>query len=80
MKARERLQTAGSTSGNARNPELLLELARTYDPSYIDRLSKKDAQPNPALARALYEQAAQFGSSAAAFDLLQLRRVAPETR
>jgi hypothetical protein len=74
------LQTAGTSSGNARNPDLLLELARTYDPVYLDRLAKKDATANAALARALYEQAAQFGSSAAAFDLLQLRRTTPEAR
>ena len=80
IKARERLQAAGSGSGNARNPDLLLELARTYDPNYLDRLPKKDAIANPGLARALYEQAASFGSSAAAFDLLQLRRSTPESR
>ena len=80
LKARERLQTAGTSSTNARNPDLLLELARTYDPNYLDRLPKKDATANAALARALYEQAAQFGSSAAAFDLLQLRRTTPEAR
>lgn len=80
LKARERLQAAGTSGGNARNPDLLLELARTYDPVYLDRLAKKDATANAALARALYEQAAQFGSSAAAFDLLQLRRTTPEAR
>ena len=77
-KARERLQAAGS--GNSRNPDLLLELGRTYDPNYLDRLPKKDAAANAGLARALYEQAASFGSSAAAFDLLQLRRSTPEAR
>ena len=80
LKARERLQSAGGSNGNARNPDLLLELARTYDPAYLDRLTKKDGNANAALARALYEQAAQFGSSAAAFDLLQLRRLSPEAR
>lgn len=80
IKARERLQAAGTASGNARNPDILLELARTYDPVYLDRLAKKDATANPGLARALYEQAASFGSSAAAFDLLQLRRALPEAR
>ena len=80
IKARERLQAAGSAGANARNPDLLLELARTYDPVYLDRLAKKDATANPALAKALYEQAAQAGSSAAAFDLLQLRRTTPEAR
>ena len=80
LKARERLQAAGNDSGNARNPDLLLELGRTYDPNYVDRLVKKDATANSGLARALYEQAASFGSSTAAFDLLQLRRTIPEAR
>lgn len=78
LKAREWLQSAGSRNG--RNPDLLLELARTYDPIYLDRLSKKDASANAGIARALYEQAASFGSSAAAFDLLQLRRAIPDAR
>ena len=78
VKAREKLQSAGQ--GNARNPDILVELGRTYDPNHIDRLPKRDAAANPALARALYEQAASFGSSAAAFDLLQLRRSHPDLR
>lgn len=80
MKARTLLQTMTNATGQARNPDLLLELGRTYDPNYLDRLAKKDATPNPSLAKSLYEQAIALGSSQAAFDMLLLRRTVPDAR
>ena len=80
VKARERLRAATNSSGQGRHPDLLLELARTYDPNYLDRLAKKDVTAEPALAKALYEQAVSMGSSAAAFDMLLLRRTVPDAR
>lgn len=52
--------------------ETLLELARTYDPFYLDMVPKPDAAPDPARARTLYEEAAKLGSASAEADLKRL--------
>lgn len=58
---------------NAPLPEVLLELARTYDPNYLDRLPKSDADADLDRARALYEQAVTLGSKPAEADLARLQ-------
>ena len=80
VKARERLRSVANGTGQGRHPDLLLELGRTYDPNYLDRLPKKDVTAEPSLAKALYEQAISLGSSTAAFDMLLLRRTVPDAR
>ncbi len=69
LAARERYVAALS----APLPEVLLELARTYDPNYLDRLPKSDADADIDRARALYEQAVTLGSRAAEADLARLQ-------
>ncbi len=54
-------------------PDVLLELARTYDPNYLDRLPKSDADADVDRARALYEQAAALGAPGAQEDLQRLQ-------
>jgi hypothetical protein len=54
-------------------PDVLLELARTYDPNYLDKLPKTDADADVERARALYEQAVALGSTAAQADLQRLQ-------
>jgi hypothetical protein len=73
LAARERYVAALS----APLPEVLLELARTYDPNYLDRLPKADADADIDRARALYEQAATLGSKAAETDLTRLQGTPP---
>jgi hypothetical protein len=67
---------------NAPLPEVLLELGRTYDPNYLDRLPRSDADADIERARALYEQVSTLGSKAAEVDLARLsgRGPAPATR
>ena len=57
---------------NAPLPEVLLELARTYDPNYLAKLAKADADADVERARALYEQSMTLGSQAAQADLARL--------
>lgn len=73
LAARERYVAALS----APLPEVLLELARTYDPNYLGRLPRTDAEADIERARALYEQAATLGSKAAEADLARLPGSAP---
>ncbi len=74
LAARERYVAALSTP----LPDVLLELARTYDPNYLDRLPKTDADADleRARARALYEQATSLGSKLAEQDLARLQGTA----
>ena len=69
LAARERYVAALS----APLPDVLLELARTYDPNYLDRLPKSDADADLERARALYEQASSLGSKLAEQDLSRLQ-------
>ena len=62
---------------NAPLPDVLLELARTYDSNYLDRLPKTDADADAGRARALYEQASTLGSKAAELDLARLQGGTP---
>ncbi len=69
LAARERFVAALS----APLPDVLHELARTYDPAHLARLPKADAEADVDRARALYEQATALGSKAAEADLMRLR-------
>lgn len=69
LAARERFVAALS----APLPDVLHELARTYDPAYLERLPKADAEADVDRARALYEQATALGSKSAEADLTRLR-------
>ena len=80
LRARGRLQSALGASINQPNPELLYELARTYDPNYVGKLQKADARGNADIALTFYERAATLGSAAAKTDLEQLRKLPPENR
>lgn len=73
LAARERYVAALS----APLPEVLLELGRTYDPNYLDRLPRSDADADLERARALYEQSVALGSKAAEADLARLQGGAP---
>ena len=73
LAARERYVAALS----APLPDVLLELARTYDPNYLDRLPKSDADADLERARALYEQATSLGSKLAEQDLARLQGSGP---
>jgi len=53
-------------------PDVLLALARSYDPNYLDTLPNPDADADVDRARALYEQAVALGSTAAEEDLGRL--------
>lgn len=57
---------------NGARPEVLHELARTFDPNFLNRISQPNAVPEPARARALYEEAVRLGAKGAAEDLTQL--------
>jgi hypothetical protein len=77
LAARERYVAALS----APLPDVLLELARTYDPNYLNRLPKSDADADIERARALYEQAGTLGSRPAEEDLARLQgKPAPAPR
>lgn len=57
---------------NGARPEVLHELGRTFDPNYLNRIAQPNAVPEPARARALYEEAARLGAKGASEDLAQL--------
>ena len=62
-----------SSALTGRLPDVLHELARTYDPHYLQQLPKSDAKPNPSMARAIYQHAVMVGSAEAGADLARLR-------
>jgi hypothetical protein len=68
LRAREWLLSAL----NGARPEALHELARTFDPNFLSRISQANAVADPARARALYEEAIRFGAAGAKDDLNQL--------
>ena len=51
---------------------VLLELGRTFDPNYLSRLPKADAEANIAQARTLYEQASKLGATEAKQEMQRL--------
>jgi hypothetical protein len=53
-------------------PNALVELARTYDPNYLNRLASTNARADVAIARQHYQRAVQLGSSEARSDLQRL--------
>lgn len=55
------------------DPEVTLELARTFDPHYIALLPTADAGFDVRLARALYGKAVSLGSAVAAGNLRRLK-------
>lgn len=65
---------------NAPLPEVLLELARTYDPNYLDKLPKSDADADVERARALYEQSMALGSTLAEADMARLKASSGKAR
>jgi hypothetical protein len=68
LSARERFLSAV-----ADQPALvLLELARTFDPHYLEKITTADGRPEPHRARSLYEEAMRRGSKAAADDLKRI--------
>lgn len=54
---------------NGARPEVLHELARTFDPNFLGRIAQPNAVAEPARARALYEEAIRLGAKGAAEDL-----------
>jgi predicted lipid-binding transport protein (Tim44 family) len=53
--------------------DLALELARTYDPNYINRAPHPDAEANPDMATMFYDIANTLGSRAASSDIQRLK-------
>ena len=73
LKARETFLVAvGEAPG-----EVLLELARTFDPYYLGRLSGSDAQSDPQRALSLYEEAAKHSVAISQADIDRLKRSFP---
>lgn len=68
LSARERFLSAV-----ADHPAIvLLELARTFDPHYLEKIAAADGRPEPHRARSLYEEAMRRGSKAAADELKRI--------
>ena len=76
MRAREVLLAAVSEAP----ADVLLELARTFDPYYLASIVGTDAQADPQRALALYEEALKNGSTSAPSDVERLRRAFPSLR
>lgn len=74
IRAREWLLSAM----NSARPEVLHELARTFDPNFLSRISQANAVAEPARARALYEEAVRLGAKGASDDLNALLKAAPQ--
>lgn len=54
------------------DPEVTLQLARTFDSYYLAQLSSTDSEADPVMARALYAKAVLLGSKKAKVDLERL--------
>lgn len=57
---------------NGARPEVLHELARTFDPNFLGRITQPNAVAEPVRARALYEEAIRLGAKGATDDLNSL--------
>lgn len=73
-KARERFMAALVELAPGRVPQVLPDLARTYDPYYLQQVPKADVKPNPAMALAIYQRAALAGSKSNAADIERLEQ------
>ena len=73
-KARERFMAALVELAPGRVPEVLPDLARTYDPYYLQQLAKSDVKPNAAMALAIYQRASLTGKRAHEADIERLER------
>jgi hypothetical protein len=60
-------------AANAQEPSAALMLARTYDPEVLGTQDARNIIPDPAMARAWYQKAAQFGSADARRRLAQMQ-------
>lgn len=74
VKAREKFMAALVELAPGRVPQVLPDLARTYDPYYLQQVPKADVKPNPAMALAIYQRASLSGSSAWEADIQRLER------
>jgi hypothetical protein len=59
-------------AADAQDANAALMLARTYDPEVLGTKDARNVMPDPAIARAWYQKAAQFGSTDAQRRLAQL--------
>jgi hypothetical protein len=59
-------------AADAQDANAALMLARTYDPEVLGTKDARNVMPDPAMARAWYQQAARFGSTDAQRRLAQL--------
>ncbi len=60
-------------AADAQEPSAALMLARTYDPEVLGAQDARNIIPDPAMARAWYQKAAQFGSADARRRLAQMQ-------
>jgi hypothetical protein len=60
-------------AADAQEPSAALMLARTYDPEVLGTQDTRNIIPDPAMARAWYQKAAQFGSADARRRLAQMQ-------
>src|SRR5260370_888434 len=60
-------------AADAQEPGAALMLARTYDPDVLGTQDARNIIPDPAMARAWYQKAAQFGSADARRRLAQMQ-------
>jgi hypothetical protein len=60
-------------AADAQEPSAALMLARTYDPEVLGTQDARNIIPDPAMARAWYQKAAQFGSADARRRLAQMQ-------
>ncbi len=60
-------------AADAQEPEAALMLAGTYDPQVLGVQDMRSITPDPAMARAWYQKAAQLGSADARRRLSQLQ-------
>jgi len=60
-------------AADAQEPGAALMLARTYDPDVLGTQDARNIIPDPAMARAWYQKAAQFGSADARRRLAQIQ-------
>jgi hypothetical protein len=60
-------------AADAQEPSAALMLARTYDPEVLGTQDARNINPDPAMARAWYQKAAQFGSADARRRLAQMQ-------
>jgi TPR repeat protein len=60
-------------AADAQEPSAALTLARTYDPDVLGTQDARNIIPDPAMARAWYQKAAQYGSADARRRLAQMQ-------